>query len=144
MPGSANRVVAMMAGQAEATILDLSNKNKIMAEASDRFNVLPMFDVDASDEALFANLDWIKANEADVDIFVKALLSVYKDMAADPTIIRRETNPDGPIGQLPAEILAELDGFYTDAVAGGLYDENGGGRKAAMADMEWYFRRRSA
>jgi len=24
--------------------------------------VLPMFDVDASDEALFANLDWIKAN----------------------------------------------------------------------------------
>jgi NitT/TauT family transport system substrate-binding protein len=138
VPGSANRVVAMMAGQAEATILDLSNKNKIMAEASDRFNVLPMFDVDASDEALFANLDWIKANEADVDIFVKALLSVYKDMAADPTIIRRETNPDGPIGQLPAEILAELDGFYTDAVAGGLYDENGGGRKAAMADMEWY------
>ena len=138
VPGSANRVVAMMAGQAEATILDLSNKNKIMAEASDRFNVLPMFDVDASDEALFANLDWIKANEADVDIFVRALLSVYRDMAADPTVIRRETNPDGPIGQLPAEILAELDGFYTDAVAGGLYDVDGGGRKAAMADMEWY------
>ena len=42
-------------------------------------------------------------------------------------IIRRETNPDGPIGQLPLEILAELDGFYTDAVAGGLYDPNGGG-----------------
>ncbi|MCB2137126.1 MAG: ABC transporter substrate-binding protein [Rhodobacteraceae bacterium] len=138
VPGSANRVVAMMAGQADATILDLSNKNKIMAEASDRFNVLPMFDVDASDEALFANLDWIKANEKDVDIFVRALLSVYRDMATDPTVIRRETNPDGPIGQLPAEILAELDGFYKDAVEGGLYDVNGGGRKAAMADMEWY------
>jgi NitT/TauT family transport system substrate-binding protein len=39
---------------------------------------------------------------------------------------------------LPPEILAELDGFYTDAVAGGLYDPNGGGRKAANADMEWY------
>lgn len=138
VPGSANRVVAMMAGQAEATILDLSNKNKIMKEASDRFNVLPMFDVDASDEALFANLDWIKANEAQVDIFVKALVSVWQDMAKDPTIIGRETNPDGPIGQLPKEILDELDGFYTDAVEGGLYDPNGGGRKAAMADMEWY------
>ena len=34
--------------------------------------------------------------------------------------------------------MAELDGFYTDAVAGGLYDPNGGGRKAANADMEWY------
>ncbi len=138
VPGSANRIVALMAGQADATILDLSNKNKIVAEAGDRFHALPMFEVKASDEALFANVDWIKANEADVDIFVKALASVYKDMAADPTIIRRETNPDGPIGQLPAEILAELDGFYTDAVAGGLYDPNGGGREAAKADLEWY------
>jgi len=59
-------------------------------------------------------------------------------MANDPTIIRRETDPDGPIGELPEEILDELDGFYTDAVAGGLYDVNGGGEKAAKADMEWY------
>ncbi|SNR68615.1 NitT/TauT family transport system substrate-binding protein [Puniceibacterium sediminis] len=138
VPGSSNRVVAMLAGQAEATILDLSNKNKIIAEADDRFNVLPMFDVDASDEALFANLDWIKENSEQVDILVSALLSVWQDMSADPTIISRETNPDGPIGQLPAEILGELDGFYTEAVAGGLYDPNGGGRKAAQADLEWY------
>ena len=62
MSGSANRVVALIAGQADATILDLSNKNKIMANAGEKFNVLPMFEVDASDEALFANLDWIKSN----------------------------------------------------------------------------------
>ncbi|MGY9048670.1 hypothetical protein P775_03540 [Puniceibacterium antarcticum] len=138
VPGSSSRVVAMLAGQAEVTILDLSNKNKMMAEAEDRFNVLPMFDVDASDEALFANLDWIKENSDQVDILVSALMSVWQDMAQDPTIISRETNPDGPIGQLPAEILGELDAFYTEAVAGGLYDPNGGGRKAAQADMEWY------
>ena len=138
VPGSQNRVVALLAGQADATILDLSNKNKIVAEAGDRFHALPMFEVKASDEALFANLDWIKANEEDVDIFVKALASVWQDMAKDPSIIRRETNPDGPIGQLPKEILDGLDGFYANAVAGGLYDPNGGGRKAALADMEWY------
>ncbi len=138
VPGSSNRVAALMAGQTEATIIDLSNKNKLMKLEGDKFNVLPMFEVDASDEALFANLDWIKANEKSVDIFVKALVSVWQDMSKDPTIISRETNPDGPIGQLPKEILAELDGFYTDAVEGGLYDPNGGGRKAAQADMEWY------
>lgn len=138
VPGSSNRVVAMLAGRADATILDLSNKNKIIAEAGDRFNVLPMFDVEASDEALFANLDWIKENSEQVDILVGALVSVWQDMEKDPTIISRETNPDGPIGQLPAEILAELDGFYTEAVAGGLYDPNGGGRTAAKADIEWY------
>jgi|TARA_R110001599_G_scaffold16681_1_gene67654 NitT/TauT family transport system substrate-binding protein len=138
VPGSSNRVVAMLAGQAQATILDLSNKNKIIAEAGDRFNVLPMFDVDASDEALFANLDWIQENSEQVNILVAALVSVWQDMAEDPTIISRETNPDGPIGQLPGEILATLDDFYTEAVEGGLYDPNGGGRTAAMADLEWY------
>jgi NitT/TauT family transport system substrate-binding protein len=138
VPGSDKRVLAMLAGQANATILDLSNRNKIIEEAGDRFNSLPMFEVKASDEALFANLDWIKENEEAVNVLVKALHSTWSDMAKDPTIISRETSPDGPIGQLPAEILAELDGFYTEAVAGGLYDPNGGGRDAAKADMEWF------
>jgi len=138
VPGSANRVVALVAGQADATILDLSNTNKIVADHPDKFNVLEMFEVDASDEALFANLDWIQENEEDVQIFVDALLSVWRDMAEDPTIIARETDPDGPIGQLPPEILGELDTFYAEAVKGGLYDPDGGGRKAAQADMEWY------
>jgi len=138
VPGSANRIVALIAGRTDATIVDLANKNKLVKQEGDKFNVLPMFEVDASDEALFANLDWIKANEKDVDIFVKALVSVYRDMAKDPTIISKETDPNGPIGQLPKEILDGLDGFYKDAVEGGLYDQNGGGRKAAMADLEWY------
>ena len=138
VPGSANRVVALVAGQADATIIDLSNKNKVMRQHSDKFNVLPMFDVEASDEALFANLDWIKANEDQVQIFVNALVSVWQEMNADPSMVRRETDPDGPIGQLPKEILDSLDNFYAEAVAGGLYDPNGGGRKAAMADLEWY------
>ena len=138
VPGSSNRVVALVGGQTDATIIDLSNKNKVVKKFPGKFNVLPMFEVDSSDEALFANLDWIQENEEQVNIFVKALVGVWQDMAKDPTIISRETNPDGPIGQLPKEILDELDGFYADAVAGGLYDPNGGGRKAAMADMDWY------
>ena len=138
VPGSANRVVALVAGQADATIIDLSNKNKVVRQHGDKFNVLPMFEVEASDEALFANLDWIKANEESVQVFVNALLSVWQDMNADPTIVGRETDPDGPIGQLPKEILDSLDNFYAEAAEGGLYDANGGGRKAAMADLEWY------
>lgn len=139
VPGSSNRVAALLGGRSDATIIDLSNKNKLMrSDAASNFNVLEMFEVEASDEALFGNLDWIQENEEDVSIFVNALVSVWQDMHKDPTIIRRETDPDGPIGQLPAEILAELDGFYADAVEGGLYDPNGGGRKAAAADMEWY------
>lgn len=139
VPGSSNRVAALLGGQAQATIIDLSNTNRLMrSPAAENFNVLEMFEVTASDEAIFGNLDWIQENPEEVQIFIDALLSVYRDMAEDPTIIRRETNPDGPIGQLPAEILDELDGFYTDAVEAGLYDVNGGGRAAAEADLEWY------
>ena len=137
--GSKNRVAALTAGKTDATIIDLSNKNKLMkSEIGKQFNVLKMFDVDASDEAIFANINWIKSNEKDVEIFVNALVSVYKDMHKDPTIIRKETNPNGPIGKLPKQVLDSLDGFYKDAVEAGLYDPNGGGRKAAQADMEWY------
>jgi len=138
VPGSANRIVALIAGQTDATIVDLANKNKLVKQEGDKFNVLPMFEVDASDEALFANLDWITANEEAVNIFVKALAGTWADMNADPTVISRATDPDGAIGQLPAEIVDGLDAFYEDAVAGGLYDPQGGGRKAAQADMEWY------
>ena len=138
VPGSSNRVAALMAGQTDATIVDLSNKNKLMKIAGDKFNVLPMFDVDASDEALFANLDWMKKNSEAVDIFVKALVGVYQEMHKDPTMVKRETDPNGPIGQLPKEVLDELDAFFQEAVEGGLYDPNGGGMKAAKADLEWY------
>ena len=46
------------------------------SDAASGFNVLKTFEVEASDEALFGNLDWIQANEEQVDIFVKALVSV--------------------------------------------------------------------
>ncbi len=138
VPGSSNRIAALIAGQTDATIVDLSNKNKLVKLQGDKFNVLPMFEVDASDEALFANLDWMKDNSESVDIFVKALVSVYRDMHNDPSMVKRETDPEGPIGQLPKEVLEGLDGFFSDAVAGGLYHPNGGGMQAAMADLEWY------
>ena len=67
-------------------------------------------------ESILSKISETLANEESVNIFVSALLSVYRDMANDPTIVRRETNPDGPIGELPEEVLAELDGFYADAV----------------------------
>ena len=111
VPGSANRIAALIAGQTDATIVDLSNKNKLVKLHGDNFNVLPMFEVDASDEALFANLNWIKANSKDVDILWEHLSAVYQDMMKDPTIISRETNPDGPIGQLPKEVLATWINF---------------------------------
>jgi NitT/TauT family transport system substrate-binding protein len=60
--GSGNRVIALMNGTIKATIVDLSNKNKVLEEAPDKFHVLPGVEERVSDEILFANADWLAAN----------------------------------------------------------------------------------
>ena len=89
VPGSANRIVALVAGQADATIVDLSNKNKLVRKHGSKFNVVCRCSTLMGDEALFE--PELEANAKDVDIFVKALLSVYRDMAKDPTVEGKPT-----------------------------------------------------
>ena len=50
VPGSENRIIAMMNGQIKATVVDLANKNVLLSKAGDRFHVLPWLDEPASDE----------------------------------------------------------------------------------------------
>ncbi|MDH3280979.1 MAG: ABC transporter substrate-binding protein [Gammaproteobacteria bacterium] len=138
VPGSENRIIAMMKGQVDASIVDLSNKNILMKKAGDKFGVLPMFEVLASDEVLFANQNWMKSNADDVALLVEALLGVWQDMSDDPTVIGRERQKYNLLADLPAELLQEVDAYYKEAVEGGLYQRNGGGRAAALADFEFY------
>lgn len=138
VPGSENRIVGMIRGQINATIVDLSNKNLLLKRAGDRFHVLPGLDNGASDEILFASKDWIDKNRTDVDLLVDALLSTWRDMNADPTVIDRERKRYGLLSDLPAELLAEVDAYYKEAVEGGLFDPNGGGAQAAKADFEFF------
>lgn len=138
VPGSENRIVAMMNGQINATIVDLANKNILMAKAGDRFHVLPGVDDPASDEVLFAEIGWMKNNEKNVAILVEELLRTWREMIKDPSIIDRERKARNLLSDLPKELLAEVDSFYKQAVEGGLYDPNGGGEVAAKADFVFY------
>jgi NitT/TauT family transport system substrate-binding protein len=127
VPGSENRIVAMMKGQINATIVDLSNKNILMAKAGDRFHVLPGVDDPASDEVVFGEINWMQKNKQSVSILVEELLRTWRDMTKDPSIIDRERKKRNLLSDLPKELLAEVDAFYKEAVEGGLYDPNGGG-----------------
>lgn len=138
VPGSENRIVAMMKGQINATIVDLSNKNILMAKAGDRFHVLPGVEDPASDEVVFGEINWMKKNKQSVSILVEELLRTWRDMTKDPSIIDRERKKRNLLSDLPKELLAEVDAFYKEAVEGGLYDPNGGGVEAAKADFEFY------
>jgi NitT/TauT family transport system substrate-binding protein len=138
VPGSENRIIAMMNGQIDATIVDLANKNLLMEKAGDRFHVLPGLQDTASDELVFASADWLAANRETADIVVEEMLKLWREMAADPTIIETERAKRGLLEDQPKEIVAEVVPFYTEAVKEGVYAPTGGGEAAARADFEFY------
>ena len=138
VPGSENRIVAMMKGQINATIVDLSNKNILMAKAGDRFHVLPSVTEPASDEVLFADLDWMKKNEKSVAILVEELYRTWQDFTKDPSILDRERKERNLLSDLPKELLMDVDAYYVEAVEGGLFDPEGGSIDTAKADFSFF------
>jgi NitT/TauT family transport system substrate-binding protein len=138
VPGSENRVVGMMRGQINATILDIANKNILLEKAGDRFHTLPGLDGNASDEVLFANEDWIAENPKEANILVESLLRTWRDMVANPLIIDQERKRFNLLSELPAELLSDVDSYYREAVASNLFDPNGGDLSAALADFQFY------
>jgi NitT/TauT family transport system substrate-binding protein len=138
VPGSENRIIAMMKGQIKASIIDLANKNTLMEKAGDRFIVLPGVSSPASDETLFGNLDWIKANEKQVDIIVTEFARLWAEMNADPAVIERERAKRKLMADQPKEILTKVTDFYTVSTKEGIYAPGGGSAEVAKSDFEFY------
>ena len=138
VPGSENRIIAMMKGQIKASIIDLANKNTLMEKAGDRFIVLPGVSSPASDETLFGNLDWIKANEKQVDIIVTEFARLWVEMNADPAVIERERAKRKLMADQPKEILTKVIDFYTVSTKEGIYAPGGGSAEVAKSDFEFY------
>lgn len=138
VPGSENRIIAMMKGQIKASIIDLANKNTLMEKAGDRFHVLPGVASPASDETVFGNLDWIKANGKSVDIIVTEFLRLWGEMNADPSVIERERAKRNLMADQPREVLTGVTKFYTTATKEGIYAPSGGSAEVAMSDFEFY------
>ncbi|HEX6000272.1 MAG TPA: ABC transporter substrate-binding protein [Hyphomicrobiaceae bacterium] len=138
VPGSENRVVAMLNGQIKATIVDLANMKLLMAKGGDRFHVLPSVDTPASDEVLFGNVAWMQKNAATVDILVESFARLWSEMAKDPGVIEAERVKRNLLKDLPKEVVAGVSGYYADAIKHGLFDPKGGGAAAVKADFEFY------
>lgn len=138
VPGSENRIIAMMKGQVKASIIDLANKNVLMEKAGDRFHVLPGVTSPPSDETLFGNLEWIKANEKQVDIIVLEFARLWAEMNADPSVIERERVKRNLMSEQPKEVLTGITAFYTTSTKEGIYAPGGGSAEVAKADFEFY------
>ena len=136
--GSGNRVIALMNESIKATILDLSNKNKILEEAGDKFHVLPGVNEKVSDEILFANAEWLAANQETATIVVEELLKLWREMNQNPGIIEEERVKRNLLSDQPAEVIEEVPDYYEEGVESGIWNPEGATADLAKADFKFY------
>src|ERR687893_1792578 len=74
VPGAEVRATALLRGNVKAAVLDIPNKNYVMAEAPGKFEVLPTPETGASDEVLFANTQWLEQNQKTVQVLLEEVL----------------------------------------------------------------------
>ena len=138
VPGSQVRALALLKGNIKATILDAPNKNMVMKEAPDKFIILPLGNVKASDEALFATREFIDKNQAGIRIFIEELVKVNRSINANPKSILDERKKLGLLSDLPAKLEDEILPFFQEAVQNGVFPNDGGAESAAKNDLEFY------
>jgi NitT/TauT family transport system substrate-binding protein len=138
VPGSQVRALALLKGNIKATILDAANTSYVMKEAPDKFIVLPLGQVKASDEALFATRDYLEKNHAAVVVFVEELTKVNRQINANPASVLDERKKLGLLKDLPAKMEPEILPFFQDSVKSGIFPNDGGGERAARNDLEFF------
>lgn len=138
VPGSEVRATSLLRGNVNATFLDIPNRNFVMDEAPGEFHSLPMPDIEATDEALFANTEWLENNEEAVQVVLEELLRTWRDINEDPSLLMEERERLGLLQDLPAELENEILPYYEAGVEGDLFPTDGGGREAVESDFEFY------
>jgi NitT/TauT family transport system substrate-binding protein len=138
VPGSQVRALAMLKGNIKATILDSTNKNFLLKEGGSKFAVLPLGEVKASDEALFARLDWLQKNQQAVTVFVEELVRVNREINKDPMSIVATRKTLGLLKDLPAKLDDEIPTYFKEGVQGGIFPNDGGVESAPKNDLEFY------
>ena len=138
VPGSEVRAGAMLQGNIKASIVDATNKRLLLEKAPGKFKVLPLGDINASDEALYANTDFLESNQADVEVLVEELLGTWREINKDPGSVAAARAEYNLLPDLPSDLEGDVGPYYKEAVEVGMFPDNGGGAEAAKSDFKFY------
>jgi NitT/TauT family transport system substrate-binding protein len=138
VPGSQVRGLALLKGNIKASILDGPNTKFVMKEAPDKFLVLPLGELKASDEALFATTAFLEKNQAAVSVLLEELLKAARAINASPSFAVEERKRLGLLKDLPEKLEAEVLPYYQEGVQGGIFPADGGAARAAVNDLEFF------
>lgn len=138
VPGSSVRALGLLKGTIKASILDATNKNYVTKEAPDKFMVLPLGQIKASDEAMFATKAFLDKNKSAVVVLLEELIKVNRAINADPKFILEERQKLGLLKELPAKVEAEILPSFEEGVKNEIFPNDGGGERAAKSDLKFY------
>ncbi|RFC68145.1 ABC transporter substrate-binding protein [Mesorhizobium denitrificans] len=138
VPGSEVRRNALLQGTIKASIVDAANRRAIESEAPGKFVVLPVENLKATDEAVFATADYLKNNAADVDILVEELLKTAREITANPAAAVELRHKYKLLADLGAEADSEITEYYKETAEAGALALNGGGADAAADDFAFF------
>ncbi|ANH08325.1 ABC transporter substrate-binding protein [Shinella sp. HZN7] len=136
VPGAEVRTGALLQGNVKATIVDSSGKRILEKEAPGKFAFLPLGEVAATDEALFANTDYLSKNQKDVEILVESILTTWREVAADPTSAVALREKYKLLPDATPDMVADIDPYFAEAAPA--LPLNGGGEDAAKDDFDFY------
>lgn len=138
VPGSEVRALAMLKGNIKATIIDWPNTQMLMEKGEGKFAILPLGEMKASDEALFARDDFLQKNAEQVGIFVEELLKVWRAVNKNPAWAAEQRTKYGLLKDLPKDLEKDIVPYYQQGAKVGMFPNDGGGAKAAKADFDFF------
>jgi NitT/TauT family transport system substrate-binding protein len=134
--GSENRVVALVQGHIKAALIDLLNTNMILEQEPDKFHVLPWVDEVVTDEAIFAQQDWLNENQDAVKLLLTEMLKVTQEVCEDSQVIADAREKYDLIPDMPPELVEQIASYYKEAIEAGVYSCAGGNPSEAETDIE--------
>jgi len=138
VPGSGVRAGALLEGRINASIVDYERRRLLEREAPGKFIFLPLPEINATDEALYANVNWLESQKEAVAILVEELIKTWREINKDPSKIaelREQYNVLPDIEQIEVD---ELVPAFTQGVEIDLYPDNGASEGAVKEDFVFY------
>jgi NitT/TauT family transport system substrate-binding protein len=138
VPGSEVRAGAMLQGNIKATVVDAANRRLLEEKAPGKFAVLPMENIDATDEALFANTEFLEREREAVTVLVEELLKTWREINANPAVTAELRQKYNLLPDLPADEKEEIVAYFQESAESKAFPEDGGNPDAVKADFGFY------
>jgi NitT/TauT family transport system substrate-binding protein len=138
VPGSGVRAGALLQGRINASVVDYERKRLLEREAPGKFVFLPVPELKATDEALYANQNWLETEKEAVSILVEELIKTWREINENPASIVALREKYNVLPDIEKVEVDELVPAFTQGVEIDLYPGNGGSVEGVKEDFQFY------